>query len=85
MSMPSGVERCGYGLRTLIGACDGTFQGRGKVGGGPGTSQKEIVKRCRRNGPVGPRSLLAGEEEADLPDNAGFAGFLCWRNIEVSM
>jgi len=85
--MRGGVERCGYGLCTLIGAFDRTFQRSGKVGGSPGTSQEEIGKRCRRNGPVASRPLLAGEEWADVSNNVGFAGFLrlCWRKIEVSM
>jgi hypothetical protein len=75
MSMRGGVERCGHRLRTLIGAFNGTFQGRGKIGGSPGPSQEEIGKRCRRNGSVDLRPSLAGEEWADLPNNVGFAGF----------
>ena len=76
MSIQGSIKGCGDGFSTGIGAFDGAFQRRWKVGCGPGTGQKEIGQWCLRNGPMGTTSSVARKEWADLPNNVGFTEFL---------
>ena len=76
MSIRRSIEGRGYSFGTGIGAFDGAFQRRWKVGCGPGTGQKEIGQWCLRNGPMGTTSSVARKEWADLPNNVGLTEIL---------
>ena len=76
MSIRRSIEGRGHSFGTGIGAFDGAFQRRWKVGCGPGTGQKEIGQWCLRNGPMGTTSSVARKEWADLPNNVGLTEIL---------
>ena len=76
MSIQVSVKVCSDGFGAGIGAFDGAFQRRWKLGCDPGASQKEIRQWCLRNGPMGTTSSVARKEWADLPNNVGFTEFL---------
>ena len=83
MSIQIAVKGCGHSFGAGIGAFDGAFQRRWKVGCGPGTGQKEIGQWCFRNGPMGTTSSVARIEWADLPNNVRFTEFLSMRRGKV--